>query len=163
MNLELRPISQAEAFEYIKLLHRHHNAPVGALWWHAVQCQEGVLRGVAIVGRPVARKLDDGLTSEVTRVCTDGAPNACSMLYGAARRVSIDKGYRRGLTYILEDEDGASLRAAGYSLLWQTDGGSWDRPGRPRSDKHPTCRKWAYGWGAWAQLTQAAAASKEAA
>lgn len=101
--IELRPITQAEAFDFIRKYHRHHSVPVGALWWHAVHDSEGVLRGVAIVGRPVARRLDDGFTVEVTRLCTDGTPNACSMLYGAARRVALDKGYRRGVTYTLPD------------------------------------------------------------
>lgn len=147
--LDLRPITQGVAFAYIHELHRHHGVPVGGLWWQAVHCDEGVLRGVAISGRPVARKLDDGLTVEVTRLCTDGTPNACSMLYGAARRVAQDKGYRRGLTYILASESGASLKAAGYRLLWTVRGQSWDRPSRPRTDKHPTEDKQAWGWGAW--------------
>lgn len=150
--IELRPITQPDAFAFIAQHHRHHRPPVGALWWQAVHDDAGVLRGVAISGRPVARMLDDGLTVEVTRLCTDGAPNACSMLYGAARRVAQDKGYRRGLTYILGSESGASLRAAGYRYLWNTDGGSWDRPSRGRADKHPTEPKQAWGWGAWPQL-----------
>jgi hypothetical protein len=106
--------------------------------------------------------LDDGLTAEVTRLCTDGTPNACSMLYGAARRAAQAKGFRRGLTYILASEDGASLRASGWAYLWATDGGSWDRPSRGRTDKHPTEPKHAYGWGAWPQLAAIdAAAGKE--
>lgn len=147
--LELRPISQADAFAFVREHHRHHGVPVGALWWHACHDDEGVLRGVAVVGRPVARKLDDGLTVEVTRLCTDGAFNACSLLYAAARRVALDKGYRRGLTYILEEEDGGSLRASGWKYLGKTDGGSWDRPSRARTDKHPICVKHKYGFGAW--------------
>ncbi len=146
---ELRPISQKEAFAFVEAHHRHHRPPVGALWWHAVHDDDGCLAGVAIAGRPVARRLDDGLTVEVTRLCTTGAPNACSMLYGAVRRAAAAKGYRRGLTYILEGEDGASVKAAGYRHLWSTKAESWSRPSRPREDKAPTCRKHAYGWGAW--------------
>lgn len=115
--LELRPITQALAFDFIKVHHRHHGVPVGGLWWQSVQDDDGRLVGVAISGRPVARGLDDGLTVEVTRLCTDGAPNACSMLYAAARRAAEAKGFRRGLTYILASEDGASLRASGWRLL----------------------------------------------
>lgn len=147
--IELRPINQAEAFAFVTEHHRHHRPPVGALWWQAVQDDDGKLAGVAISGRPVARALDDGLTVEVTRLCTNGTPNACSMLYGASKRAAESKGYRRGLTYILSSESGASLRAAGWRELWTTGGGSWDRPGRPRTDKHPTEPKTAYGWGAW--------------
>lgn len=151
--LELRPCTRDAAFEFIKALHRHHGVPVGYLWCQAAHCDEGVLRGVAVSGRPVARGLDDGLTVEVTRLCTDGSPNACSMLYGAARRAAIAKGFRRGLTYILASENGASLRAAGYRLLWTVKGRSWDTPSRPRIDKHPTDDKQAWGWGAWPKLS----------
>jgi len=148
--LELRPVTRDVAFDFIRAHHRHHTVPVGGLWWHAVHDQDGVLRGVCIVGRPVARGYDDGLTIEVTRLCTDGAPNACSMLYSAARRVAKDKGYRRGLTYILNHEEGASLRAAGWVSLGAVKGRSWDCPSRPRVDKHPTCDKQRWGFGAWA-------------
>lgn len=147
--LELRPIIRDDAFAFIRRHHRHHDVPVGGLWWQSVHDDDGKLAGVAISGRPVARALDDGLTAEVTRLCTDGTPNACSMLYGAARRVAQDKGYRRGLTYILASESGASLRAAGYRYLWAVKGRSWDCPSRPRTDKHPTEDKQAWGWGAW--------------
>jgi hypothetical protein len=147
--MELRPISQADAFAFIREHHRHHGVPVGALWWHAAHDDDGVLCGVAVVGRPVARKLDDGLTIEVTRLCTNGSQNACSILYAAARRVALDKGYRRGLTYILETESGASLRASGWQYLGESGGGSWSRPSRNRVDSHPTCPKHKYGFGIW--------------
>jgi len=88
---ELRPITQKEAFAFIRDHHRHHNVPVGALWHHACHDEDGRLCGVAIVGRPFARKLDDGLSCEVTRLCTDGTFNACSILYAAARRVALDQ------------------------------------------------------------------------
>lgn len=147
--IELRPVTQKEAFAFIRTHHRHHDVPVGGLWWQATCDDAGRLVGVAISGRPVARALDDGLTAEITRLCTDGTPNACSMLYAAARRVAVDKGYRRGLTYILASEDGASLRGAGWRHLWDVRGRSWDCPSRPRTDKHPTEDKQAWGWGAW--------------
>jgi hypothetical protein len=44
--------------------------------------------GVAIVARPVARHLDDGWTLEFARLATDGTPNACSALHGAAWRTT---------------------------------------------------------------------------
>lgn len=147
--IELRPVYQAEAFAFIRQHHRHHNVPVGALWWHGAHNDAGDLIGVAIVGRPVARKLDDGLTVEVTRLCTDGTFNACSLLYGAARRVALDKGYRRGITYTLPDEGGASLRAAGWNYLGNTPGKSWSVRSRPRQDKHPLGEKDRWGFGAW--------------
>lgn len=152
MAIELRPITREPAYDFIKEHHRHHGVPVGGLWWQAVHNDDGCLVGVAITGRPVARELDDELTAEVTRLCTNGYPNACSMLYAAARRVAINKGYRRGITYILASENGSSLDAAGWSFLWDVKGRSWNCPSRPRVDKHPTEDKKAYGWGAWPQL-----------
>jgi hypothetical protein len=160
MTIELRPITRDESDAFIRAKHRHHGTPVGAIWRHAVHDDDGRVVGVAVVGRPVARPLDDGLTVEVTRLCTDGEPNACSMLYGAARRAADAKGYRRGLTYILASEwdrmdddgrriGGRSLLAAGYRFLWRVKGRSWDTPSRPRTDKHPTEDKVALGWGAW--------------
>lgn len=159
--IELRPITQKEAFSYVRDHHRHHIPPVGSLWQHAVHDDNGVLAGVAVVGRPVARSLDDGLTVEITRLCTLGEPNADSMLYGAAKRAADAKGYRRGLTYILWSEwerfdpetkkriGGAGARSAGYSFLWKVKGRSWDCKSRRRVDKHPTEDKAALGWGAW--------------
>lgn len=73
------------------------------------------------------------------------------MLYAASRRVAEAKGYRRGLTYILASEDGGSLRATGWRPLWTVKGRSWNTPARPRTDKHPTDDKQAWGWGAWPQ------------
>ncbi len=97
--------------------------------------------------------LDDGLTCEVTRLCTDGTDNACSLLYGAARRCAETKGFRRGLTYILDEEfdvsAGASLKAAGYLYLGRTSGGEWSRPSRQRPNKTPTQPKHKFGFGAW--------------
>jgi len=88
----------------------------------------------------------------VTRLCTDGTFNACSILYSAARRAAIDKGYRRGITYVLESEEGASLRASGWRYLGRSKGGSWSSPSRPRTDKHPTVPKDRYGWGPWPEF-----------
>lgn len=152
--VEIRPVSQKEAFDFIREYHRHHGVPVGALWWHGAHNDAGELVGVAIVGRPVARRLDDGLTVEVTRLCTDGTFNACSILYAAARRVALDKGYRRGITYILETEDGSSLRASGWSFLGTTPGKSWSVPSRPREDKHPLGPKHRYVFGAWPEFSR---------
>lgn len=153
--LQLRPITRAEADALIRKHHRHHGAPVGALWRQAVHDDAGRLVGVAVVGRPVARALDDGLTVEVTRLCTDGAANACSLLYAATRRAAEAKGYRRGLTYILSSESGTSLRASNWRYLWDVAGRSWDCPSRPRTDKHPTEAKQAWGWGSWPERAQA--------
>jgi len=147
--VELSPRTQKECFEFIRQHHRHHNIPQGALWHHAIEDDEGNLVGVAIVGRPVARNLDDGYTCEVTRLCTNGVYNGCSILYSAAWRCDQTKGFRRILTYILESEHGTSLKAAGWKYLGSTAAQSWDRPRRPREDNHPICVKYKHGLGAW--------------
>lgn len=131
--LELSPISFAEANDYVARLHRNHKPVVGCKFCIAVSDGEEV-RGVAIVGRPVARNLDDGWTLEVNRCCTDGARNACSMLYGAAWRAAKALGYKRLVTYTLQDEGGASLRAAGWRNVGLVGGGNWNVRSRPRID-----------------------------
>ena len=113
MSLTIIPLSFRAAAEFVSAHHRHHGAPVGHKFSLGVVDSAGVLRGVAMVGRPVARALDDGLTVEVNRTCTDGYPNANSALYGASWRSARAMGYRRLVTYTQADETGVSLRAAG--------------------------------------------------
>ncbi len=135
--LTVVPLPLDEANAFVKQHHRHHRPTVGHKFSLGVADEDGAVRGVAIVGRPVARMLDDGLTLEVNRVATDGCPNACSALYGAARRACFALGYRRLITYTLNTEPGTSLKAAGWKLLGERGGGSWSVPSRPRVDRHP--------------------------
>lgn len=141
MSLHITPIGLDEANAFVEAHHRHHDPVPGAKFCVAVSDEAGQVRGVAIVGRPVSRMLDDGWTLEVNRVCTDGMHNACSILYGACRRVGFGLGYRRIITYTLPKEGGASLRAAGWRLLGERGGGSWSRTSRPRVDTAPTQAK----------------------
>ena len=136
MKLHIAPISFADAADFVLRLHRHHTPPVGHKF--SIAAMSGDQRvGVAIVGRPVPRRRDDGMTLEVTRLCTDGTRNACSFLYGAAARATFALGYRRIGTYILKREPGTSLAAAGWKLLGETPGRSWSVPSRMRDDSHP--------------------------
>ena len=135
--LQVVPVPLDEANAFVQLHHRHHKPVVGHKFSIAVADDEGRVRGVAIVGRPVARRLDDGLTLEVNRVATDGCPNACSALYAASWRAAKAMGYRRLITYTLDTEPGTSLRAAGWKAIGETPGRSWSVPSRPRVDKHP--------------------------
>ena len=138
--VELRPISVKHASAFVTEHHRHHDAPRGAKFclaaWHG-----GQLVGVAMVGRPVSRMLDNGTTAEVIRVATDGTRNACSFLYGAAKRAAQAMGYRKVVTYTLPDESGASLRAVGWNRMGMAGGGTWSRSARLRTDTHPTQEK----------------------
>lgn len=138
--LTLVPITLLEANEFVRQYHRHHRPVPGCKFCVAVSDAERI-RGVAIVGRPIARMLDDGWTLEVNRTCTDGVKNANSMLYGACRRAAWALGYKKLITYTLPEEHGMSLKAAGWTCLGVAGGGNWGRSSRPRVDLHPTQAK----------------------
>lgn len=134
------PLKQSEANEFIACHHRHHKPTQGDKF--RVGCEvKGRLCGVVVVGRPVARNLDDGKTLEVTRMCSDGTPNVCTFLYGKAIQISKLLGYQRLITYTLESEPGSSLKASGFSFVRTTRGGTWSTPSRPRKDKAPLVPK----------------------
>lgn len=135
-------VKLAEANEFVARHHRHHPPVVGHLF--SIGAMSGSrLVGVVIVGRPVSRMRDDGLTAEVTRLCTNGDRNACSFLYGKAAKAAFALGFTRIGTYTLPDEGGASLRASGWKLLGERGGGQWDTPTRRRKPmQSPTATKW---------------------
>lgn len=139
--LTVVPLTLEAANEYVRQYHRHHDPVIGHKFSIGVTDEERQLRGAAIVGRPTARRRDDGWTLEVTRLVTDGCENACSALYAAAWRAAKAMGYRRIGTFILSTEPGTSLKAAGWKLLYETPGKSWSVPSRPRVDKHPLGQK----------------------
>lgn len=120
----IRPITFRQACDFVSQHHRHHRPTVGCKF--SIGLFEGdKLVGVAICGRPVSRKLDDGLTCEINRLCTDGTYNACSMLYGACSRVAKEMGYEKIITYILESENGASLKASNFVCEGVAGGLKW--------------------------------------
>ena len=135
---DLQPISLEEANQFVCKYHRHHGKVQGHKFSIALNNGQQVI-GVAIIGRPVSRMLDNGWTLEVTRLCViEGYKDACSMLYAAAWRAVRALGYKRLITYILKSETGVSLQAANWRLIGEAGGGTWDRKDRPRFDKHPT-------------------------
>jgi hypothetical protein len=138
--LTIVPMTIKEASGYVRQWHRHHTPPRGGLFAAAV-AREGGVCGVAVVGRPVARMLQDGWTAEITRVATDGTPNACGALYGAIVRVARMLGYRRLITYTLPSESGSSLKGAAWRNAGPAGGGSWSRRSRARADPNPTDEK----------------------
>lgn len=134
MSLTIVPITFRQACAFITAHHRHHRPPRGIKFALGVADDSGELVGVATVGRPVARHLDDGWTVEVTRTCTRGVRNANSMLYGSAWRVARAMGYHRLITYTQRGETGASLRAAGLcAVAALTARPGWHTPSRPRA------------------------------
>lgn len=134
--LRVARVGRDDANAFVAAIHRHHQPPQGQVFSVGVVDATGLIVGVAIVGRPVARPYDDGWTCEVTRVCTDGAANACSMLYGACWRAARAMGFTRAFTYTQASESGASLRAAGWTVDAELDArAGWSVPSRPREDR----------------------------
>lgn len=134
MTLQLVPIDLDTANRFVAMWHRHNGPVVGHKYSIGV-AHDDQLVGVIIIGRPVARHLDDGRTLEVTRSATDGTKNANSMLYAAAWRTASSLGYRRLITYTQGDESGVSLHAAGWRVIAERPARKgWDVPSRPRDD-----------------------------
>lgn len=132
-----RPLHLRQANDYVTEHHRHHQKVQTHKF--SIGAYDGdELVGVIITGRPPSIALDDGVTAEVNRLCTNGTPNVCSYLYAVAARVAKEMGYKSILTYILEAEPGTSLKAAGWLNEGICGGGTWNRPniGRNRVDKH---------------------------
>lgn len=123
--MKVVPITLRAARAFIAEHHRHNMPPKG--WRFGVGLDmNGELMGVATAGQPVSRVLNDGVTLEVTRVCTVGHKNASTMLYGAVCRAAKAMGYERVITYTLDTEPGVSLRAAGFSEVGRGKGSrSW--------------------------------------
>lgn len=129
-----------EANRFVLAFHRHHLDMPSGIGRYALAAIEpdGLVHGVAIVGLPAAlNRMNEQSVLEVSRLATDGHPNACSVLYAACGRAGRALGFRRIITYILDTEAGGSLKPAG----WQQDDGMWggmgwsNRPGR--RDLHP--------------------------
>ena len=121
--LTIKPIHLKTANAYVKQYHRHNIPTVGGKF--AISVYDDRLCGVAICGRPTARRSDNGTTLEIYRCCTDGTKNACSKLYGAACKIGFDMGYKRIITYTLQSENGASLKASGFRCEGSAGGIVW--------------------------------------
>ena len=141
--LTLTPVTLATANAFVNAHHRHHKATAGHKF--SIGCaKDGELVGVAIVGRPVSRYLDNGWTLEVNRLCTTGEKNACSILYAASARAAKAMGYRKIITYTLDSESGSSLRAAGWSCAGLAGGKCWTGSRKPASALYPAQMKLRY-------------------
>lgn len=144
--MRLVPVYQKEANAFVKSIHRHHGPVVGSIFQIGVAIGNKIV-GVIICGRPLEKNTDNGYTLEVLRNCTDGTPNACSMLYAAAYRVAKGMGYKRIITAISKKEPGTSLKASGWRYSHDTGGKSWNVKSRPRTDKHELGQReyWLFG------------------
>jgi len=132
--LKICPLTRSEAKAFIARHHRHNRPPSACIFQIGVRSND-VLVGVAMVGRPLARKLCDGVTLEVLRCCTDGTRNACSILYAASARAGRALGYEKIITYTLESEIGTSLRASGWDSEGKGKGGKPEAWGASRQSK----------------------------
>lgn len=142
--LTIRPCTLKFANEYVAKLHRHHKPSRGHKFSIKV-IEDNELHGVAISGRPVARGCNPDEILEVSRLCTDGTKNACSILYAASARIAKEMGYKSIQSYILETETGKSLEAAGWTYKYTTQGGQWKHTkGKPRRTDQPNCPKKLY-------------------
>ena len=122
--MKIVPITFNYAKQFVKDYHRHNPNVVGCKFAIGCQGDDGIV-GVAICGRPVSRYLDDGETLEINRVCTNGARNACSMLYSACCRIAKAMGYKKVITYTLQSEDGASVKASNFICDGEAGGTHW--------------------------------------
>src|SRR5579885_1695433 len=138
------PLHLKEANDFVAQHHRHNRPTVGGKFALGAALH-GQLVGVAIAGRPVCRRLDDGKTLEVLRVCTDGTPNACSFLYARTAKIARLMGYQRLITYTLASESGASLRAVGARPTGPLESHEWGNPARPHKSQ-PVYHEPKYRW-----------------
>ena len=114
--LKVIPLSLKEANEFITKHHRHNKKCVGHKFSIGAEYQ-GKIVGVAIVGRPVARRLDNRFTLEINRNCVlDDAPKGtCSFLYAKAIKIWQSMGGKKIITYTLTTESGSSLKAVDFN------------------------------------------------
>ena len=153
--VRVEPVTFNAARAYLRRIHRHLGPPRGWLFGVRILDDYGELVGVACAGRPKAKALQDGFTAEITRVATEGFPNACSFAYGALRRAASALGYRRVYTYTRQDEPGSSVMAAGFVRDADTDGGGWSRPSRERGKPDDDTPKVRWVWPASARQKEA--------
>jgi hypothetical protein len=124
--MKLIPIKQRDARAFVDAHHRHNKAPRGSVFQIGLE-KDNELIGCIMVGRPVSRNLDNGITLEVNRTCIDGYhKNACSMLLGAAVRAAKALGWKKIITYTLPSESGSSLKGAGWTLEGPSTTGNWN-------------------------------------
>lgn len=105
--LRIVPLELRELNAFVANFHRHHKPVQGHRFSIGViRTDTNLLVGGCSVGRPVARLTSQKWVCEVTRLVTDGTPNACSALYSAAARAAQNMGYERIQTFILDSETG---------------------------------------------------------
>ena len=146
MSLRVVPIGVAAARLHIETHHSHHHAPCGGLLAAAVADGDRVCC-VALLGRPVARMLDQrGNVAEVTRVATDRTRGAALLCLRALTSAAMRLGWERLVSYTLLGESGGLYRQAGWRItdLVEPSQGWHSRAGRTISQGGGKVR-WEYG------------------
>ena len=116
--IRLAPIDHVEVNQFVQQHHRHNAMLRFQQFYLSIRDTKDKLRGVALMRTPIASPTGAAFVDalEVTRCCTDGVKNGCSMLYGACSRIAQALGYKRIITYTLTTESGASLKASGFEI-----------------------------------------------
>ncbi len=148
----VRPVTVAQARGWCRAVHRHLPEVQGGLFAAAVY-HNGECCAVGIAGNP-ARVWQGTGRIAISRVAAisdlpaviDRAGNshpapACTMIYRSLCDAARALGYVEAWTYTLPGECGASLRAAGFRYMGETQGGEWDRPSRGRKAAVSTAKK----------------------
>ena len=139
--LRLTPVSFPAARAFIARYHRHCGPPHG--WRFGAGVMNGsALMGVVTVGNPVAPAFNGRGIVEVNRLCIRGDLNpmlrwnCCSKLYAYAATEAERRGFGHIITYIRADEEGTSLRAAGWVCDGPAGGRGWHSARRARSNRN---------------------------
>jgi hypothetical protein len=148
IRLEAVPMNLEEANQFVRRFHRHSIPTVGCKFAFGAKCEEMLLRGVLIAGRPVSRNLDNGRILEVLRTCTDGTRNVNSFLYARSIVIAKAMGYHKVITYTLKSETGESLRAVGAKIVAEVPAGEWSCKSRPRKSQE-VYKSDKYRWELW--------------
>lgn len=118
MSFKVIPISIKDANAFV-IRHHRHNSKVRAAKYCIAALKNNTIVGVLVASIPNSRLLNDRLTIEFVRVCTDGTKNAISFLVSKGRRIAQSMGYQKIITYTLQEEYGASMKASGFIIEYK--------------------------------------------
>lgn len=148
--LEVRPVPIPLARTFVARHHAHCGPPTVSRYSFGAY-NAGLLLGVAMAGNPVAPALNGRGILEVNRLCIRRdvarvlAWNACSMLYSQSAREAERRGFRHIISYVRSDEDGTSVRAAGWIPEAVVRGRGWHSARRARGNGNAWTDKTRWG------------------
>ena len=143
------PITGRQAIAWVNETHRHLPKLQGALFAVSVEWL-GVRVGVATVGNPPRKWQGTGrviisrcaalpdLAPVIDRRGKEHSAPVCSMLYGRCAEIARLMSYKEIWTYSLSEEDGRSIKAAGFEFMgWSPDSSNWavSRTGRQQAER----------------------------